>query len=124
VADDRHAAAEARQAAVAALFGSAGRRPRWSAGGFAVFCTGTCHQCRDCRFLQRVCSWIPGACARHRHGVSPSARGASVPQDRRSWRRDLFAKAGFSLLTVSAIMACGSVMAAALMLMLARREAD
>jgi repressor LexA len=36
----------------------------------------------------------------------------------------LFTAGGLSLFSVSAIMACGSVMAAALMLMLALREAD
>jgi benzoate transport len=110
-------------AAAVAVFGLGGSDTTLVGWRFAVFCTGFATNAAIVGFYSAFAHGFPAhvratgtgfaiGAGRIGSAGSPILAGA------------LFTAGGLSLFSVSVIMACGSVMAAALMLMLALREAD
>lgn len=110
-------------AAAVAVFGFGGSETTLSGWKFAVFCTGFATNAAIVGFYSAFAHGFPAHVRATGTGFAIGA-GRIGAAGSPILAGDLFAKAGLSLLEVSAIMACGSVMAAALMLMLALREAD
>jgi benzoate transport len=110
-------------AAAVAVFGLGGAETTLSGWKFAVFCTGFATNAAIVGFYSAFAHGFPAHVRATGTGFAIGA-GRIGAAGSPILAGDLFAKAGLSLLEVSAIMACGSVMAAALMLMLALREAD
>jgi MFS family permease len=110
-------------AAAVAVFGLGGKDTTLVGWRFAVFCTGFATNAAIVGFY---CAFAYGFPAHVRATGTGFAIGAGRIGSAGSpiLAGTLFAKAGLPLMTVSLIMACGSVMAAALLLMLALREAD
>ena len=110
-------------AAAVIVFGLGGSETTLVGWRFAVFCTGFATNAAIVGFYSAFAHGFPAHARATGTGFAIGA-GRIGAAGSPILAGDLFAKAGFSLFTVSAIMACGSVMAAALMLMLALREAD
>ncbi|WP_421854095.1 MFS transporter [Novosphingobium sp.] len=110
-------------AAAVAVFGLGGSETTLVGWRFAVFCTGFATNAAIVGFYSAFAHGFPAHVRATGTGFAIGA-GRIGAAGSPILAGDLFAKAGLSLFTVSAIMACGSVMAAALMLMLALREAD
>ena len=110
-------------AAAVVVFGLGGSETTLVGWRFAVFCTGFATNAAIVGFYSAFAHGFPAHARATGTGFAIGA-GRIGAAGSPILAGDLFAKAGFSLFTVSAIMACGSVMAAALMLMLALREAD
>ena len=104
-------------AAAADRLGGGGRvrHGQRHAGGWrvATFLTGVLHQRRDRRLLCRLRARLPGLCPRDRHRLRARHRPRSARRARRSSPASLFTWLGNDeLLTVSAIMAMGSIVVA------------
>ncbi|WP_156424808.1 MFS transporter [Novosphingobium fuchskuhlense] len=110
-------------AAAVAVFGLGGSDTTLVGWRFAVFCTGFATNAAIVGFYSAFAHGFPAHVRATGTGFAIGA-GRIGAAGSPILAGDLFAKAGLSLFQVSAIMACGSVMAAALMLMLALREAD
>lgn len=110
-------------AGAVAVFGLGGADTTLVGWRFAVFCTGFTTNAAIVGFY---CAFAHGFPAHVRATGTGFAIGAGRIGAAGSpiLAGDLFAKGGLGLLPVSLIMACGSVMAAALLLMLKLREGD
>lgn len=110
-------------AAAVAVFGLSGAETTLSGWKFAVFCTGFATNAAIVGFYSAFAHGFPAHVRATGTGFAIGA-GRIGAAGSPILAGTLFTAGGLSLFTVSAIMACGSVMAAALMLMLALREAD
>jgi benzoate transport len=110
-------------AAAVAVFGLGGSDTTLVGWRFAVFCTGFATNAAIVGFYSAFAHGFPAHVRATGTGFAIGA-GRIGAAGSPILAGDLFAKAGLGLFPVSLIMACGSVMAAALMLMLALREAD
>ena len=110
-------------AAAVAVFGLGGSDTTLVGWRFAVFCTGFATNAAIVGFYSAFAHGFPAHVRATGTGFAIGA-GRIGSAGSPILAGTLFTAGGLSLFTVSAIMACGSVMAAALMLMLALREAD
>jgi benzoate transport len=110
-------------AAAVVVFGLGGEETTLSGWKFAVFCTGFATNAAIVGFYSAFAHGFPAHVRATGTGFAIGA-GRIGAAGSPILAGTLFTAGGLNLFTVSAIMACGSVMAAALMLMLALREAD
>ena len=110
-------------AAAVAVFGLGGSDTTLVGWRFAVFCTGFATNAAIVGFYSAFAHGFPAHVRATGTGFAIGA-GRIGAAGSPILAGTLFTAGGLSLFTVSLIMACGSVMAAALMLMLALREAD
>ncbi|MBX9886225.1 MAG: MFS transporter [Novosphingobium sp.] len=110
-------------AAAVAVFGLGGSDTTLVGWRFAVFCTGFATNAAIVGFYSAFAHGFPAHVRATGTGFAIGA-GRIGSAGSPILAGTLFTAGGLSLFSVSTIMACGSVMAAALMLMLALREAD
>jgi benzoate transport len=110
-------------AAAVVVFGLGGSDTTLVGWRFAVFCTGFATNAAIVGFYSAFAHGFPAHVRATGTGFAIGA-GRIGSAGSPILAGTLFTAGGLSLFSVSAIIACGSVMAAALMLMLALREAD